>query len=852
MTAEPLARHRADRTSHRFGWSLAILAVMMAFTASLGNAGMTPAQERGFQPDRVYSTDGLDTIDIASGSTAVTIPIGPRFSVNGGLSYGLTLVHSSLVWEFKEINVDVDADDETPLCFWKAPGDASQGSIPCVGLWGRPVTSNAGLGWTLTMGRLIDPTDIWNPDERAWVFVGADGSRHEFSCGLLNSPCESGQDHVFQYPKDGAHLRMRVLDVSHKAIDFPDGTTYVFGLTTATTEPWRLQTITDAYSNSVSISSGTWGDPQTEFWAITDSAGSGRTHRVYFRSDGNVDHIDFASFNSDTATYTFTYADNFHIAESSRDADSEWHPNGWDVTVLTSITLPDGSSYSMLNNGVPAYNTEASPALGPDAPGTLQRLNLPTGGRYEWDYQLYKYYAMTLETQLPPEDPCYGSVGFACKSIHNDRWTGIREKRRYDAPSSLTPAIWQYRTGTTHLADLDYHFAGTVPLERWVVVTDPELVETIHHFRALASPMYGAIEDGYLDGRVWDHALPYTRRVEDATVSGLFLSSESCNGLATTGTPPLCASLLRQTYVTYAHDGAEDSDYRKTNRWQTVQRTYFFDDKINPTGGDDPSNARFTQVESSGIDGLGNTRLKKETSNFDATPIVRETYTAYNPANNTYPVFTLGEDSSGKTRWPITSPWILGLFDRQEVRVGTGAGSSHVRTEQCLNLDATTFLPVDTFVTGIRRLRRLDGVRDAHDLLTLRGKDSTGNLTSEEFYGGDIHSIGTTSACADPGTDREYRLDYTYQYGSRKTAKHLDSTSTITYFEANNEIDANTGLVKRSIDPDGDVGTNFTYDTSGRLTGVKPQRAGAWQEIEYTAASGTTGPIVNVRSCAYL
>ena len=98
-------------------------------------------QERGFDPTAVYSSGGIDNVDLFGGNLSIAIPLGPRFSVGPTLKYGFTLVYNSHLWDFMEMSCS-------------AP-NSSGASSPANGLWAVPNQfANAGLGWMLTFGAL--------------------------------------------------------------------------------------------------------------------------------------------------------------------------------------------------------------------------------------------------------------------------------------------------------------------------------------------------------------------------------------------------------------------------------------------------------------------------------------------------------------------------------------------------------------------------------------------------------------------------------------------------------------------------------------------------------------------------
>src|SRR5258708_3221583 len=69
--------------------------------AALANAALAdhPNIARGFDVGKPYQMNGIDNINLFNGNLTVTLPIGQRYHVNGGLGYGLALVYSGNVWD---------------------------------------------------------------------------------------------------------------------------------------------------------------------------------------------------------------------------------------------------------------------------------------------------------------------------------------------------------------------------------------------------------------------------------------------------------------------------------------------------------------------------------------------------------------------------------------------------------------------------------------------------------------------------------------------------------------------------------------------------------------------------------
>jgi hypothetical protein len=170
-----------------------LLLSLVSLAAAL-RADDHPNTARGFAADKAFQVGDVDNVNLFNGNLVLTIPIGGSYPAGGGLSYGLTLVYNSNVWDFQ------DRDDDFT------------GTTYHQGLPQR--TANAGLGWTLTLGRLQAPFTPGNDTER-WVYQGSDGSEHVFYPTLhVGDADEPGDTQLFQYTsytRDSSYLRMKAL-----------------------------------------------------------------------------------------------------------------------------------------------------------------------------------------------------------------------------------------------------------------------------------------------------------------------------------------------------------------------------------------------------------------------------------------------------------------------------------------------------------------------------------------------------------------------------------------------------------------------------------------------------------------
>ena len=234
-------------------------------------------------------------------------------------------------------------------------------------------------------------------------------------------------------------------------------------------------------------------------WTITDNAGGTtgtRTHHVYFRpnvTDPNspyfsyhVDKVKLGAFGGTTATYQFAYAfPRVHRSYLDKNnSPCEWLNDGVGcnppqdrVPFLSSVSLPDGSRFSM-----PDYYLDASSVQdGPNTPGILKKLVLPTGGAIGWEHQQWKYAATEHE---PP--PCHydGVPPNDCLHHLSISWSGIKKRYLFESPTATSPfATWTYSTATADAMPppQDGHFMH-INRERRVVVVDPNSNASVYYF----------------------------------------------------------------------------------------------------------------------------------------------------------------------------------------------------------------------------------------------------------------------------------------------------------------------------------------------------------------------------------
>ncbi len=763
-----MTARRAPRPARR---PLAPVFLSAALFAVGASAQQHPSHERGFDPEKVYQLGGLDSVNLLNGNVAVTLPLGLSFPVSGQLAYGLTLVYNSKVWDFQEV-------------FFQ--GIPRSQALP-------DRLSNAGLGWSLSLGRLLAPTDPENDHETGrWAYLGPDGGEHLFYAGLQttdppgSNPCISTC-----FSRDGSYLRLRTVGATKRELDFPDGTIHVFQRVAFAGETrWRLTAIRDRFDATMPDVTVAY-DAGGAFWEIGDR--HGRRHQVVFRTDPAgrylrlVDRVDLALAGSPPvayASYQFAYAA-MPVAVPCGSTLPGW--NAVNVPLLTKVTLPDLSTFEA------AYHHPQDGGTC-HARGTLQRLQLPTRGALEYTYR----------QQALPIRGC-STREFLSQSA------AVATRKREDA-AGADLGTWTY-TASLSTSSIPPNAVvcdnGQVfhppPEELTVTVTTPLKDREMSYFSVFPgteTPWPSAFSPE-------DYGLPFTRRLSDTTATrSLSTRVFDCN--ETTGACP--AAPVRSAFVRYERDGPGACVSRfgpectDVNRRPASERTAYHDD-----------GTRFAGSDSSDFDGFGHYRTVTTHGNFNAGD-QRTVITNFNP-NNVL---------------PSASSWVLGTFTEQSV----SEGGKTAKLETC-------FDPETGFLLRRRQIANLStGNRGVNDVIwQATPRAATGEVEQEEWYGGDPQSLGPGANLCGLGlpASPEARLVHTYQAGVRATTAFHGPDGAVSFLSLDQTIDPRTGLVSVSRDTTG-LATGFEYDAFGRQTWSKPAPGhGGWTEIAYPPADAATG-----------
>jgi YD repeat-containing protein len=829
----------------------ALLALLLIAIAPLLLGQSRDNVALGFNPNKMYQFGEVDHVNLNNGDLIINVPLGMSYGVDEGLSFQIGATYNSKVWNIVEDN-DPNAD------------------LPYGGIFARAFPNprnNAGLGWRVSLGMLVPP---WEPRNHAdseeihgWQYIGPAGDEHDFDFYCTDfSHCSEHTAQSVARTIDSTYLTLTLTDSTHAYVNFPNGEVRRFELTH---EHWRLTEMQSPLGRKLSISYDF--DPtdgrKIRQWIITDLF-AGRTHTVHFKAMAGsqatstddygriIDYIEFQTVADEpedpprTVRYTFNYT--LGSVQRPCEQTHDWVINPYStpnetfesremkLPLLTSISLPDGSSWTFDNYG---YDERCQSGL-------VSRMTLPTGGTYDYKYGTWIF---------PPIVMCDGDADAALKKT-----AGIFERKidglytweyhhDYAYPTSIVADHLELcplcRDGANGLAPDPLlgcsHTGPTTQPSRWTrtSVLNPHHDRTDYYFGGWST--YPADPTG-IGSSMYEYGLPYTRGIyepgsttqekETKDSDGRYLSTqtfENCGSITVGPLPPISedyvgnngpctgsdVKLLRTTYVRYEHDGVASAD--TFNSRVASDRTEFNDDPEGCLSGS--AACGHADTNRSEFDTLGHYRKEITAGNFAGANEVT-TFTNYNPGD-AIPGWTAGTN-------PPTNGWHLGTYTEQKKSFGTAV----VRALYCF--DNNGFL---------RRRRAIKdttaGTVGNEDVVSVYTR-TTNELTAtikEETFGGDGASLGTDDAtfCSATYSTPKYRTDYTFKNGVMMKAEVFDGNA-LKFLSIDRTLDDSTGLVRYSRDAAG-VQTRYDYDLSGRLTKVTPPSGIATTSYAYFPAT---------------
>lgn len=793
-------------------------------------------QSRGFDPNGVYSSKEIDNVNLFNGALTLTIPIGSPYKVRANLSYSLTLVYNSNLWNQEEQCGVAFNSDPTVWAKYGSQGEllwmeqpfpnGNDGEIitprdtndDCYTISTPNPETNAGMGWQMTLGRLYPPRfDQYHPlttERQNWVYVAPDGSEHSFYDKLHDTDSEA--DSSVWYTRDNSYLRMKIISSAQRIVEFPNGEVHQFTNFGLNNNPdWRLTKISDQFANYVNVNYE--GDPDgngVKDWILTDS--QLRQQVIYFHKPANdyqpvILRIDLTAFGGATGQYFFNY-DTLMIQRAAPHVPNvaEYPPN-INVPFLTSVTMPDGSSYQMPVNTSYDLTGEYSTAK---TRGIIRGATLPTGARINWEYRAIDN---PQTTDVDESKLYYGYPNLSSARAYKRRSVGVRRRTvsvgnethlwTYDPRPEIIPVSAECPLNTMNTACL--------PKQTLTKVTTPEGHYSLHYFSMYPVPAFSQAGRNINDWHIADYGLPITKYPDkiknDANGKSLFLSEEVYENKGANG-----FHLSRSTYLRYETDEIPYNDgygsVIDTNRRVVAKRIVYNND------GDKYAETLYSQY-----DGLGHYRRIDTAGNFGAGDVKTER-TNYNNSNCTYIInpATNNPDYSQPAPWgfcysefPTNRAWVLGTYDSRTLVEDNQSSRELFHFNDAGQLLRKRLLK--TFGSGT-----VSPTANAKDIVVQLTYSASGNMIREDYFGGDGQTLDTTQPLGTmPLPASEYTTNHTYQYGILNGSQ----TVGVNFKSLDLDIDSSTGLVKTSRDQSGDPIT-YAYDKMGRITEIKPRDGG--------------------------
>jgi RHS repeat-associated protein len=743
----------------------------------------------GFSANRVYQFGDLDNVNVFNGNLVIKVPIGLQYSVDEQTSLQLGLTYNSKVWDYK-YELDGAYGD----------GQDHERAYP-------NFRSNAGLGWRLSLGRLLPPSnasstpsnDPQNP--HAWQYEGPSGDEHDFWTDLHGGGAlDAMANPPIGYTHDSTYLRLRLAGSTIAYLDFPDGSTHAFTLLNG---QWLLTTITGPLGGSITIAySFTLSSPAAVTqWTMTDSTG-GRTHYVHFKSSTMsstdergqiVDWIDLAAppdpatGSARRAVYQFNYSQTavprgcgwaFHIDPTHTESLTLSLP------MLSGVSLPDGSSWGFAYSAGVGSNCDQ---------GALNQLTLPTGGTYAYTYTRWVYPSAAICGLEPTVDM---TPGVTTRSVGGGTWKYVHSYAQPTIANSGFCMNNQPEGGGPEPTNQPSHWIRTA-------VLTPDGARTDHYFygwNMAASDPYGGSREEYAQPFTrarWNSAGTAEAASDDGASPVRYLSTEvftGCGDIDGNGNCTSVPSLARTTFLRYERD----SNPNVLTQARVASERTRFDDDCNPAP------CRYADVNRSDFDDLGHYRTETTNGNFAGSNFY-STFTNTNPG---------GAPAGG---------WNLGTFTEKSI----GDGMNTFRT-------LTTFDPVSGFLQQRRVVA--GSAPGATDLVSTFTRSTSGNTATiqEQDSGGDVATV--------------YRTDFTYTAGVLTKVVDVDTTTNtpVPFFKIDRDVDGSTGLVLTARDSAG-LPTLYKYDPSARIVQLAPPGLGI-TTFTYTNANGPTRAGVSAES----
>jgi RHS repeat-associated protein len=730
--------------------------------------------ELGFNPGKLYDFSSVDSVNLFNGNLTLSVPLGIPYPVSSTLSYQFTLAYNSKIWDQEIIPNSITVPN---------------------------MRSNAGLGWRLTLGRLLAPNDT--------TIIGLSGSN---SLGEYVYEGPAGDEHPFARPGGGGNveqdaaqvsgqLRLVKINSTVREVEFPSGEVHRFELEHSL---WRLKQMRDRFTGHVDISYDYVNSqsPRETAWHVTDS--TGREHSVQlgywptmqegWSRGAMVNSLTVQAFNGASATYSFGYT-SYPLNGSS----CQHYYTG--LPALSTVSLPDGTAYRF------DYVPGACDVL-----GEVRKVTYPTGGTvaYTWGG-----YSLMLDGSSDwRAGVC--SVASTPSAITSRTVSDGTSTRTWDYIQQLGPTVpVTFSTGDPCDTQQTNPSPppGPIHWSRTSVVSpagnDNKRVRTDHYFSVYSGNVDGQVI-APLPGEGYDNygypgtvGAPSPNGVDtDGSDGGLrLLATQVFSGCDISPTTCTSGTLLRTTFERYA-PGASNTPLLSA-------RTRFGDDF-------GCSAACYTQSTVSDNNGLNQFQTTLLESNFPGTVPVTTT--------KLYPIWSIADQMS------LARPWILETFT-EKTRTENGATA-----RELFCFDSTTgFLS--------RHAKLAAQTLASTDVLTAFESDGGGNVRFVRRYGGDTDPFDPSGGLCAMGlpAQAKYQVEQGFTNGILKSSRYYAPATgaPLSFFTTDREVDPSTGVVTAERDTTGLHTRTFAYEAKPARLMSMTTREGAVTFYNFTNAVGS-------------
>jgi YD repeat-containing protein len=482
---------------------------LTAFLTLSAAAQQHPNLVKGFDAKGVYQAGEYDSVNTWNGNLTISIPIGPPLALDGGRSFQFSLHSNAGVWDVEKYRGDCRESIDWNVAYAHR-------------------RANAGMGWTMTPGRLFDSS---HNTAMGWVYESPDGADHRFNT-------ENG---VYT-THDSTYLRL-TFEGTSALVSFPDGTMHEFEQDPEDPGAWRLVKILDNRGGQrLTLLSIVY---QGRTWTVYNASGTpavkvSTTLLDYETPPSTVppthsfiDSVTFLNSANDGASYKFHYAGlSFLRPFDLHTAKVQCFNRSVYAQFLESVELPDATSFQfayiqgggMMDSGLPVQMT------------------LPTGGRIVWDW-------------LPNlfQKPFYSGLGVGW--AHNV--VGVKKRTVYDR-NATEGASWTYTVLYDHDAnrqnppDTNQYAKHQITIvEERTSSTDTTPKITENFYCVAPEPNYVQVPASTHP----DYGRPFAALFPDPTGGGRSLSTVSITTSQQSGEP---AEVRESTYVRYEQDAVTD------------------------------------------------------------------------------------------------------------------------------------------------------------------------------------------------------------------------------------------------------------------------------------------------------